>query len=265
MEKDTRTHSNNGAISDRHIVFRQANDNETPEELLTALSKSTDEVIRGAIALNKATPIKALEDLLNDSSSYVLSCLRKRGYKTRPTLSKPKKVVGSNIVLRDATKEDAAFILELRTDSKKSTHISKTSNDLKQQEAWLEKYGNDNEQVYFIIFNKQDERVGTVRLYDIKNDSFCWGSWILKNGTPSSYAIESALLVYHFALSLGFEKAHFDVRKGNQSVWKFHERFGAQKVEETTDDYTYNISLEAIKMSLEKYKKYLPNGFLIEN
>ena len=262
MKKDM--DGNKSASSDKHIVFRQANDNETPTELLTALSQSTDEVIRGAIALNNATPIKALEDLLNDSSSYVLSCLRQRGYKTRPTLSKPRKIVGSNLVFRDAAKEDAAFILELRTDSKKATYISKTSNDLRQQEIWLEKYGSDSEQVYFIILNKQDERVGTVRLYDTKNDSFCWGSWILKNGTPSSYAIESALLVYHFALSLGFEKSHFDVRKDNQSVWKFHERFGAEKVEETTDDFIYNISLEAIKTSLEKYKKYLPNEFLIE-
>lgn len=261
----THTHSNKSANGDKHVVFRQANDNETPTELLTSLSQSTDEVIRGAIALNKATPIKVLEDLLNDSSCYVLSCLRKRGYKTRPTLSKPKKVVGNNLVFRDAQKEDAAFILELRTDSIKATHLSKTSNDLKQQEVWLERYGNDNGQVYFIILNKQGEKVGTVRLYDITNDSFCWGSWILKNGTPSSYSIESALLVYHFALSLGFEKAHFDVRKGNESVWKFHERFGANKVEETTDDFIYNISLESIEKSLEKYKKYLPNGFSIED
>ena len=102
-------------------------------------------------------------------------------------------------------------------------------------------------------------------MYDIQNDSFCWGSWILKEGAASSYAIESALLVYHFALSLGFEKAHFDVRKGNESVWKFHERFGANKTAETADDFIYSISLEAIEHSLEKYKKYLPNGFSIEN
>lgn len=261
MKKDTP--SNKTANGDKHVALRQANDNETPTELLTTLSKSADEVIRGAIVLNKATPIKVLEDLLNDSSSYVLSCLRNRGYKTRPTLSKPKKVIGNNLVFKNVQKEDAAFILEIRTDSKKAAHLSKTSNDLKQQEVWLEKYGNDSGQVYFIIFNKEGERVGTVRLYDIKDDSFCWGSWILKNGTPSSYAIESALLVYHFGMSLGFEKAHFEVRKGNESVWKFHERFGAQKVEETADAFIYKISLDAIEKSLEKYKKYLPNGFLI--
>jgi len=254
----------NDHVGDDPIEFQQANNNKKPTELLVALSKSNDEKIRGAIALNIATPIKVLEYLLNDKSSHVLSCLQKRGYKTYPILNKPKEVIGNNLIFRDATKEDAAFVLELRTDPKKAKYISKTSNDLKKQEAWLQNYSNDSKQVYFIIFNRQKERVGTVRLYDTKNESFSWGSWILKKGTPSRYAIESALLVYHFALSLGFKKAHFDVRKDNQSVYKFHERFGAKKIEENKDNFIYNISVEEIKKSLKKYKKYLPNGFLID-
>lgn len=257
--------SNNSAISPSHIVFRHANDSDTPQELLTTLSKSTDEILRGAVALNPATPAEILEELLDDKSSYVLSCLRKRGYKTRPAFNKPKAIIGNNLVFRDATTADATFIVELRTHEKKSAHISKTSNDIKQQEVWLEKYSNDSEQVYFVILNNEGDRVGTVRLYDIQGDSFCWGSWILKEGAPSSYAIESALLVYHFALSLGFENAHFDVRKGNESVWRFHERFGALKTAETADDYLFSISREAIERSLEKYKKYLPNGFHIKD
>ena len=51
---------------------------------------------------------------------------------------------------------------------------------------------------------------------------------VIREGSPSGYAVESALMVYQFAgaVSLGFTRAHFDVRKGNESVWKFHERFG---------------------------------------
>ncbi len=257
--------SSNSSNSRSHLILRQANDNESPKELLATLSKSNDEILRGAIALNPATPKDILEELLKDNSSYVLSCLRKRGYKTRPVFNKPKAIIGHNLIFRDATINDAEFIVELRTHEKKSAHISKTSNDVKQQESWLEKYGKDCEQVYFIIQNKERDRVGTVRLYDIQDDSFCWGSWILKAGAPSSYAIESALLVYHFAIGLGFERAHFDVRKGNESVWKFHERFGALKTSETNEDYLYSISLEAIEQSLKKYNKYLPNGFVIED
>jgi RimJ/RimL family protein N-acetyltransferase len=182
-----------------------------------------------------------------------------------PIFKKPKIITGNNIYFRDAEIEDAAFIIEIRTDTKKAAFISKTSNDLKQQETWLQNYKKDNEQVYFIILDKNTRRVGTVRLYNRVGESFCWGSWILKEGVPSAYSIESALLVYHFALTLGFEKSHFDVRKGNQSIWKFHERFGATRTKETDTDFFYEIPHSAIMSSLEKYKKYLPNGFLIED
>jgi RimJ/RimL family protein N-acetyltransferase len=169
-------------------------------------------------------------------------------------------LLGHQLSFRDAVVSDAAFILELRTHATKSAYLSKTAHDVQLQEAWLTKYQMDDSQVYFIIQDQNHERVGTVRLYDIQGDSFCWGSWILKEGAPSSYAIESALMVYRFALSLGFQKAHFDVRKGNESVWKFHERFGAQRIRETDLDYFYTISRVAIEQSLDKYRKYLPNG-----
>ena len=55
----------------------------------------------------------------------------------------------------------------------------------------------------------------------------------------------------------------FEVQKGNVSVWKFHERFGAVKSAETTDSFTYGISNEAILKSLERYRKYLPLGITV--
>lgn len=182
----------------------------------------------------------------------------------RPIFVKPKKVVGNNVVFRDANKDDAEFILQLRTDPVKGKYLSHTSSDFDLQVAWLEKYTKDNTQIYFIIEDKSGERFGTIRLYDIKGGSFCWGSWILREGRPSGFAMESALMVYHFAIGLGFNKSHFDVRKGNQSVWQFHERFGAVRVAESDEDYIYNIFLSSIQQSLEKYKRYLPNGVEIQ-
>lgn len=67
--------------------------------------------------------------------------------------------------------------------------------------------------------------------------------------------MESALLVYQFALSLGFRNSHFDVRKGNVSVWQFHERLGAVRTGETAEDYIYNMSYDAMHNSFEKYKQ----------
>lgn len=182
-----------------------------------------------------------------------------------PLMRKAKRVIGKNIVLRDATISDAAFILALRTDNRKSQHLSFTPPELDKQVAWLEGYADKTDQAYFIIENRTGKSLGSVRLYDPQGDSFCWGSWILKNGAPQSAAIESALVVYAYALDhLGFKQAHFVVRKGNESVWHFHERFGAKRVAETELDYQYQIGQNEISVARLRYKKYLPEPLMIE-
>lgn len=50
--------------------------------------------------------------------------------------------------------------------------------------------------------------------------------------------MESALMVYAYAVDhLGSKAAHFEVRKGNERVWQFHERFGAVRTSETDLEY----------------------------
>lgn len=67
----------------------------------------------------------------------------------------------------------------------------------------------------------------------MKEDSFCWGSWIIKDSSPSYVAIESALCIYEFAFNtLGFRQSHFDVRKNNVKVVAFHQRCKARIVRE---------------------------------
>jgi len=176
---------------------------------------------------------------------------------TQPQLRKATQVQGEILRFRDAKVNDAAFILSLRRDAEKSRYLSVVSGELSEQQAWLQRYAQLEDQAYFII-EFQGEPIGTVRLYDPQGDSFCWGSWILKTGAPSHAAIESALMVYAYALDhLGFTSAHFDVRKGNERVWKFHERFGARRVAETELDFLYQLDHEAIAASRERYRRIL--------
>lgn len=182
-----------------------------------------------------------------------------------PLLQKAKRLIGKNLVLRNATATDAAFILSLRTDRRKSKYLSYTSPEIEKQIQWLKNYADRSDQAYFIIEEKSGGEIGVVRLYDEHGDSFCWGSWIIKNNAPQSAAIESALIIYAYAIShLGFNQAHFDIRKDNKKVWKFHERFGARRIGETADDYLYQIDLKEITASLRRYEKYLPAPIVIE-
>jgi hypothetical protein len=48
------------------------------------------------------------------------------------------------------------------------------------------------------------------------------------------------------------------VRRGNEHVWRFHERFGATRVSETAEDYFYEIDLPSITSARMHFQKYLP-------
>lgn len=188
-----------------------------------------------------------------------------RAANTPPRIETARRVAGRHLVFRDAAVSDSAFILALRTSAGASRFLSTTAPDVQAQEAWLRRYATGVGQAYFIIESRAGDPLGCVRLYDARGDSFCWGSWILKAGAPQSAAVESALIVYAFGIDhLGFRQAHFDVRKDNERVWQFHERFGAERIGETDADYLYRISASAIARSRARYGRFLPDPITVE-
>jgi RimJ/RimL family protein N-acetyltransferase len=165
---------------------------------------------------------------------------------------------------RRATVDDSEFLLGLRLDPSRNQNISATSGELKSQILWMESYlkrYNQGGEAYFIIeVNGQPQ--GTLRLYDYlpEQDSFCWGSWIIRPGAPALTAYQSAILVYDLAFgSLKFTRAHFDVRQANISVWKFHEKMGAKVVREDTQDRFYDYTFEDYKMARIRLQKFTQN------
>jgi hypothetical protein len=149
--------------------------------------------------------------------------------------------------LRLASEADSEFILSLRLDPNRNSHISSTSSSLQGQREWMQKYQRRHDigqEAYFIIQHDGLD-VGTVRLYDYRpaEDSFCWGSWVIKSGTPHRAAFATPLLVYDLGFSgLGFSGSHFDIRQANPTVWKFEEMLGAELVSEDETDRRYVYS-----------------------
>jgi hypothetical protein len=182
------------------------------------------------------------------------------------TILKARKVNGRTLIFRNAEVTDAAFILSIRTDIKKSKFLMPVSPELDHQVAWLEDYADKTDQVYFIVETTAGVPLGAVRLYDADGDSFCWGSWVLKDGAPHSAAIESALMVYSYAIDhLGFRAAHqLNVCKGHENMCRFHESFGAERIGETESFYVYQINLEKINAIRSKLKMYLAEDVTVE-
>lgn len=170
-------------------------------------------------------------------------------------------LVGKNINLNTVEIEDASFIYEMRQNQKKTKYLSIITGTVNSQKEWIKNYKQrekEQKEFYFVIESKNKEKLGLVRMYDFKEDSFCWGSWIIKEAAPKSTAIESALQIYEFGFyQLGFKKSHFDVRKENEKVISFHQRFGAKIVCDDDLDYFFNFEKSDYEIIKEKYKRYL--------
>ena len=242
-----------------HVLFREASDPGTLPSRLRELSKHPSETIRGAVALNQSTDSKTLLSLVGDSSTHVLENLKTAQSDFLPdsydfTATKDTKLSLVHV-------NDAEFILSLRLDPSLNKYLSHVDDNLDQQKEWLRTYKKRQarrSEFYFIIKDLDDIRLGTVRLYDFRPGSFCWGSWIVKPGSPRKTAIESALNVYEFAFYvLGFSASHFDVRNENAKVIKFHERMGAQIVKSDNLDTYFILEKANYEEAKSGYKHFL--------
>lgn len=165
------------------------------------------------------------------------------------------------VKLRLVDESDASFILSLRLDESYNKFLSSVNNDIEKQKAWIKNYKqkeNNNEEFYFIIETLNGTPCGTVRVYDIHNNSFSWGSWILNESKTRTAAIESALLVYIFGFDIkGYSRCHFEVMKGNEKVISFHDKFNAKKINEDDIHYYYEIFPNDIVDIKNKFKNFI--------
>ena len=170
-------------------------------------------------------------------------------------------ISGKNINMRTVELNDADFIYDMRQNQSKTKYLSKVNGTVEDQKKWINQYKDreaEKKEFYFILESKECEKFGLVRMYDFKDQSFCWGSWLIKDNAPKSTAIESALQIYEFGFyELGFNQSHFDVRIGNDKVIAFHQRFGANIIDKDDLDYFFVFKKEDYENIREKYKRYL--------
>jgi RimJ/RimL family protein N-acetyltransferase len=161
-----------------------------------------------------------------------------------------------SIAMRLARPSDAEYIHGLRMDPAYNQHLSTAVATVEAQRNFLVRYQESEargREYYFVIDNKSKQLpCGVVRVYDLRPDSFSWGSWILDHNKPRRAAIESAMFVYDFGYGvLGYQSSHFEVRRGNTPVISFHERFGAVR----TSEDELNVYF---RLDVDNYRRHLP-------
>lgn len=148
--------------------------------------------------------------------------------------------------MRLIEESDAEFVLKLRLDEKYNTFLSAVKPDLQAQIDWIREYKKDEKakkQFYFIIERLDGTPCGTYRVYDLKEDSFTLGSWILNEDKTRYAAIESSILIAKFGFEeLGYKKCHLQTMKNNTKLLTFYQGAGAIKIGEDESSYHFEIN-----------------------
>lgn len=168
-------------------------------------------------------------------------------------------ISAKQLYLRPVQIEDTDFIFYLRRHPEKSKYLSPVGSDINEQKDWIKQYKIREQQkleYYFIACLMNGEKVGTIRVYDLRSDSFSWGSWISAPEVPKGTGIKMMLMVYDFGFNyLKYPKSHFEVLKGNEKSVSFHKRFGARITSEDALRYYFSITKNEYEQAKLMYKE----------
>jgi RimJ/RimL family protein N-acetyltransferase len=178
------------------------------------------------------------------------------------------KIDGIHLSLRLVETSDAEFIHSLRINDLYNAHLSPVTGTADDQRNWVSTYKQreaEGLEYYYIIERLEDQvSCGVVRLYDVQNTSFTWGSWILNHEKTPKAALESAVLIYTAGFSLlGKQTSIFDVRCDNERTLAFHRRFGAQQTSEDELNVYFAYTAAQFEQDRSMHMTTLRNGTVI--
>ena len=110
-------------------------------------------------------------------------------------------IVGKYVTLRSAALEDAEFTLAIRQDKWITRYLPYLDITLEQQISWIESQRKKERDYFFVVWNKKEERVGTIGIYNITTYRAEVGRQATIKRLPFE-AVEAVLLTCQF----GFEK-----------------------------------------------------------
>lgn len=145
------------------------------------------------------------------------------------------KVISGELVdLKAAEIDDAQFTLSIRQDPEITKHLPRIDITLEQQRQWIKSQREKENGYFFVVWDKQGNRLGTIGIYDIVGNTGEGGRLALY-GDPFQ-KIEAGLLMSEFE----FEILHLEhiigwVEADNAPAIRWNKWFGAALSEPEMD------------------------------
>lgn len=158
-----------------------------------------------------------------------------------------KKLTGNFVKLESVTPDDTEFILSLRLDDNMNKFLNKVDDDIEKQKKWIIAQQERIGDYYFIVTDKNNNKLGTISLYNIVNDEAEFGRWISRGNSLEN--LESVMLLHDFAFQeLDLKRVYSRTVEDNKKVVKFHKRFGAEFTKTlTSEDNNFILAEHEIK------------------
>ena len=156
-------------------------------------------------------------------------------------------IEGILVSLKPVMSEDAEFILKLRQRDDVSRYMHRVDISVEQQIQWIKTHQEIDGDYYFLIWSKDNRRIGTISLYNKFNDH-CEVGRLASIGNPIEN-IEAIILTYNFAFGeLGYKYLVGSVAPDNKNVKNLNKRLGVVFNDEI-------VSINGMLLQFGKVKK----------
>lgn len=145
-------------------------------------------------------------------------------------------IQGKFVTLCPTQIADASFAIKIRRSEKAAQYLHYTSDNLSEQEKWIATQREKENDYNFTVFNKKDEKIGLVALYNIDGKEAELGRWCSFGNAFEN--LETVCLLHDWGFQeLNLEEIYSCTMKDNKKVVSFWRKFGAKFVEEIDTGY----------------------------
>ena len=169
-----------------------------------------------------------------------------------------KELEGRYVVLRSCTEDDAEYTRALREDPEFVKFLPPLENTVEEQKAWIRHQRQKEGDYFFVVWDKEGNRIGTISIYDIEGDHAESGRLAIKGSNPFQ-GLEAQILVFRFAFGqLGLSYVDGFIFADNDRAIRFNKKFGGiQYPPEAGEDGRLIIRFENRRKEFEEADRKL--------
>lgn len=135
------------------------------------------------------------------------------------------KISGRYVELCPALETDSEFTLAIRKDPEFSKFFPEFDSTVEKQREWIKKQQEKDDDYFFVVWDKEGKRIGTISIYNIRENTAEAGRLAIHGN--AFQCIEAQLLAFKFAFEyLNLQSVTSYIFIDNERALRFSQQFG---------------------------------------